>query len=145
MDGLGTEPLVRSPHERETHNQEGVVEQLAYADLRPSEPVRAIANQDGAVLLDIRQGLRVTINPLGAVIWRQLAHGHKPIEIAQDLARSCDIAVEQAWADVREFLDQLIQQQFLMQRDNTQPRPIRGKWLARILGRLRKSDMNGTS
>src|SRR2546423_7552409 len=46
--------------------------------IKLSENVRETITQDGAVLLDIEQGLCFSMNPVGARIWEMLKQGYPP-------------------------------------------------------------------
>ncbi len=54
--------------------------------MRVSENVRTTANKDGAVLMDIKGGHMVTLNPIGSIIWQQLSDGRSPEQITDHLA-----------------------------------------------------------
>ncbi len=75
--------------------------------MKISEHVRTTITQDGAVLMDIKGGHMVTLNPIGSIIWQQLSDGHSPEQIAAHLASEFGISREQASDDVNEFLEQL--------------------------------------
>ena len=75
--------------------------------MKISEHVRTTITQDGAVLMNIKGGHMVTLNPIGSIIWQQLTDGHSPAQIAARLASEFGIPREQASADVSEFLEQL--------------------------------------
>jgi hypothetical protein len=75
--------------------------------MKISEHVRTTMTQDGAVLLNIKGGHMVTVNPIGSIIWQQLSDGHSREHIAAHLASEFGISQEQATADVNEFLEQL--------------------------------------
>src|SRR6266481_210810 len=75
--------------------------------MKISEHVRTRITQDGAVLMDIKGGHMVTLNPVGSIIWQQLSDGHSQEQIAAHLASEFGISQEQASADVNEFLEQL--------------------------------------
>ena len=83
-------------------------------DLRPSARVRNVNTPDGAVLLDINQGLCFSMNPVGARIWDLLKTNHCVDEIADTLASECSVAREQVLEDVRTFLAQLQNQHLLV-------------------------------
>src|SRR5882672_6254932 len=89
--------------------------------LKPSESVRETESQDGAVLLDIRQGLCFSMNPVAALIWKQLLQGRHPADVAHNLARTFDISSEQASIDVQEFVRRLAQLQLLRQPKDLRP------------------------
>jgi len=75
--------------------------------MKISEHVRTRITQDGAVLMDIKGGHMITLNPIGSIIWQQLSDGHSQEQIAAHLASEFGISQEQASADVNEFLEQL--------------------------------------
>lgn len=77
------------------------------ADLKPSNGVRNINTQDGAVLLDIDQGLCFSMNPVGARIWEMLKMNRSIDCIADNLASEFSVAREQVLEDVLAFLAQL--------------------------------------
>jgi len=52
----------------------------------PSIYVKEIETQDGAALLDIQQGLCLSLTPIAARIWRHLKLDHSPEEITDILA-----------------------------------------------------------
>ena len=52
-----------------------------------SKSVRETINQDGAVLLDIHQGLCFSMNPVGARIWEMLKQGYPPAAIVDGLEK----------------------------------------------------------
>jgi coenzyme PQQ synthesis protein D (PqqD) len=113
--------------------------------LRPSESVREADNQDGAVLLDVRQGLCFSMNPVAALIWKQLVQGCNSTDVAHNLARTFDISLEQASIDVQEFVHQLAQLQLLRQPTDVQPRLTGVGQLRAFLGRIwNPRQQNGT-
>ena len=75
--------------------------------MKISEHVRTTITQDGAVLMNIKGGSMLTLNPTGSIIWQRLSEGHAPAQIAAQLASEFGISQEQASADVNEFLEQL--------------------------------------
>ena len=81
--------------------------------LYPSISVRVAETADGAILLDISQGLCFTINPVGAIIWKHIREGYDSCQIAQHLAQIFDISFEQARDDVQDFIDDLKQKQLV--------------------------------
>ncbi len=76
-------------------------------DLRPSSGVRNITTPDGAVLLDIDQGLCFSMNTVGARIWELLKLNHSIDFIADTLAGDYSMSRDQILEDVRAFLAQL--------------------------------------
>ena len=75
--------------------------------MKISEHVRTTITQDGAVLMNIKGGSMLTLNPSGSIIWQQLSDGRSPEQITSHLASEFGISREQASADVNEFLEQL--------------------------------------
>src|ERR1700694_3498307 len=106
------------------------------ATLRHSDSIRQSDNQDGAVLLDIRKGQCFSMNPVAALIWRQIGEGLRPSEIAEDLARRFEISLDQAVSDVQEFVQQLKREQLLQQVEDERTRHSGLERLASIPGRL---------
>jgi hypothetical protein len=87
---------------------------------RPSIWVREIRTADGAALLDIRRGLCLSLNPVGAEIWRLLKLGTPLDEIAEELATKFDEDRACILEDVREFLGDLLQKElFSADNENT--------------------------
>jgi hypothetical protein len=76
--------------------------------LTPSDSVRVIQNEDGAVLLDIRQGLCLSMTPIGIRIWQMLKVNHSVCDIANCLAAEFDeVPKQQVHDDVTEFVADL--------------------------------------
>jgi hypothetical protein len=87
------------------------------SDLRVSESVRLAETQDGAVLLDVKQGFCFSINPVGTLIWKRVSDGCSIAQIVQYLAETFSISAEQARTDTQEFLDSLIEKRLVQQQD----------------------------
>lgn len=81
---------------------------------RPSNSVREVENQDGAVLLDIEQGLCFSINPVGAKIWHMVKQGKSLDHIIDSLATEFNVPKEQVRGDVMEFAAVLNQKGLLL-------------------------------
>jgi hypothetical protein len=105
--------------------------------LKHSQSVRESETQDGAVLLDIEQGQCFSMNPVAALIWKQLGQGCDPIEIAQNLSRTFDISLHQAGSDVQELIQRLTQLNLLRGPKVVERKPIGIRWLKIFLGQLR--------
>jgi Coenzyme PQQ synthesis protein D (PqqD) len=88
----------------------------ASSGLYPSNSVKVAETADGAVLLDIRQGLCFSINPVGAIIWKHIREGCDSSQIAQYVVQAFDIPAEQARNDVQEFIEDLKQKQLVHER-----------------------------
>ena len=77
--------------------------------------LKAIVNEDGAVILDIEHDSMSTLNPTGAYVWQGLRRGETIETITANLASETGedpLIVER---DVREFVAEL-QQKHLMPR-----------------------------
>ena len=79
--------------------------------LRASPGVRAICNEDGAVLLDIDHGLCYGLNAVGGRIWQMIEAGQGQSsfdEIVEALAREfTEVSREQLMTDVDKCLSAL--------------------------------------
>ena len=77
--------------------------------------LKAIVNEDGAVILDIEHGLMSTLNPTGAYVWQGLQRGESIDTIISNLSRDTGEDCLLVEPDVREFVAEL-QQKRLMPR-----------------------------
>jgi hypothetical protein len=73
---------------------------------RVSNTVRSTHNQDGAVVLDIRQGQMFNLNFVGSRI-ELLKNGSTEFAIVDEISREFDVSRNVAENDVREFLQNL--------------------------------------
>src|ERR1700730_815033 len=69
-----------------------------------SPTVRQTASEDGAVLLDVEQGICFALNPIGLKIWELLKQHLSLGEIVDSLAREFRVPREDLAADVRDFV-----------------------------------------
>jgi hypothetical protein len=69
--------------------------------------VRETASEDGAVLLDIEQGICFSLNPVGLKIWELLKKRYSVDQIADALAQDFAVPRSQLLFDVVEFLQSL--------------------------------------
>jgi hypothetical protein len=75
------------------------------ADIMIVPGVREASSEDGAVLLDVRQGVCFSLNPVGVKIWELLKERRSLEQIADALAEEYPSASRpQLLADAREFL-----------------------------------------
>jgi hypothetical protein len=74
---------------------------------RVSETLRATHGQDGAVVLDIRQGQMFNLNLVGSKIVELLKNGSTESAIADQISREFAIGRDIADNDVQEFLQTL--------------------------------------
>lgn len=72
-----------------------------------SEGIRSTHGQDGAIVLDIRQGQMFNLNFVGSRILELLKNGSTESAIADQLSRDFDVSRDIAEQDVREFIDAL--------------------------------------
>ena len=76
-------------------------------ELKVAQGVRETVNQDGAVLLDIEQGLCFGLNPVGTRIWEMLKDGRSVDEISDALEQEFHVPRAQILSDISDFLEQL--------------------------------------
>jgi coenzyme PQQ synthesis protein D (PqqD) len=74
---------------------------------RVSNTVRSTHNQDGAIVLDVRQGQMFNVNFVGSRILELLKSGSAESAIVDEISREFDISRDLAETDVREFLQAL--------------------------------------
>ncbi len=75
--------------------------------------LKAIVNEDGAVILDIERDSMSTLNPTGAYVWQGLQRGETIETIIANLARDTGedhLLVER---DLRQFVAELQQKQLM--------------------------------
>lgn len=75
--------------------------------MQVAKGVRETINQDGAVLLDIEQGLCFSVNPVGAKIWEMIKKESSLEEIADALEQEFHLPRTQLLADISDFVKQL--------------------------------------
>jgi coenzyme PQQ synthesis protein D (PqqD) len=73
-------------------------------DLVIPEGIRETVSEDGAVLLDIEQGICFSLNPVGLKIWELLKRHCTVEQVADALSRDFSVPREQLIADAREFV-----------------------------------------
>lgn len=104
-------------------------------DLVIAPGVRETASEDGAVLLDIQQGICFSLNPIGLKIWELLKTHHSVDEIADELAQSFPVSRSQLLSDVVEFLQSLEAKRLIHRPDQA---VTRQSWLRRIFSRAKE-------
>lgn len=81
----------------------------------PSGSVREVATGDGAVLLDMRQGICLSMTSSAINIWRMLKHGYSPQHIVDSLALDFPaVPPERIQADVNRFVAALTEKGLLV-------------------------------
>ena len=74
---------------------------------RLSDTVRSTHSQDGAIVLDVRQGQMFNLNFVGSRILELLKNGASESVIVDGISREFDVSRDLAESDVREFLQSL--------------------------------------
>jgi hypothetical protein len=74
---------------------------------RVSDTVRSTHNQDGAIVLDIREGQMFTLNFVGSRILQLLKNGYTESRIVDEISREFGVSQDLAENDVPEFLQNL--------------------------------------
>ena len=74
---------------------------------RVSDTVRSTHNQDGAIVLDVRQGQMFNLNFVGSRILELLKNGSTESAITDQISREFGVGRELAESDVRQFLQAL--------------------------------------
>ena len=69
--------------------------------------VRSVFSQDGAVLMEIKQGMMYTSNPVGGRILELLSQGTSPENVVETISRECTVAQETVRHDLEHFVEQL--------------------------------------
>ena len=72
-----------------------------------SEGIRSTHGQDGAIVLDIRQGQMFNLNFVGSRILELLENGSTESAIVDEISREFSISRDLVENDVREFLQNL--------------------------------------
>ena len=74
---------------------------------RVSDTVRSTHNQDGAIVLDVRQGQMFNLNFVGSRILELLKSGYTESEIVDEISREFSVSRGLAQSDVQQFLQAL--------------------------------------
>jgi Coenzyme PQQ synthesis protein D (PqqD) len=80
---------------------------------RVAEGVRSTHGQDGAIVLDIRQGQMFNLNFVGSRILELLESGATESAIVDDISQKFEVSRDVAEADMREFIESLRQHHLL--------------------------------
>lgn len=70
-----------------------------------SENIRTMINQDGGILMDIEQGIMISLNASASQVWKKLQQNIPPDQIVGEISVEFEISRETAKRDVQEFLD----------------------------------------
>ena len=106
------------------------------AKIKPLDSVRETINQDGAVLLDIKQGLCFSMNALGTTIWQMLKSGNSLADIANALEVEFEVPRFQIEADVAAFVGELRKRNLIEADVSTEKQ--RRSWISGLI-KLRRS------
>jgi hypothetical protein len=88
---------------------------------RVSDTVRSTHNQDGAIVLDVRQGQMFNLNFVGSRILELLKNGSTEPAITDQISREFGIGRDLAKNDVREFLQTLKKCQLVEEQESGVP------------------------
>lgn len=88
-----------------------------------SDEVRATHGTDGAIVLDIQQGLVFRLNPVGSRILELLKQGHSEEEIATEVSQQFDVSRDVVTADLTEFLANLEKHHLIVSDRRENPSP----------------------
>ena len=69
--------------------------------------VRSVFSQDGAVLMEIQQGMMYTSNPVGGRILELLSQGCSENAVIETISRECETSSETVRRDFEVFVEQL--------------------------------------
>ena len=72
-----------------------------------SEGIRSTHGQDGAIVLDIRQGQMFNLNFVGSRILELLETGATESAVVEEISSKFEVSTEIAESDVREFIESL--------------------------------------
>lgn len=107
--------------------------------IRTADSIRETINQDGAVLLDIKQGICFSMNPVGARIWQMLKKECSLDQIAESLKSEFSVPRSQIEPDISEFIESLVTRK-LIQCGNQKQAASRS-WISRIIRGARRNGL----
>jgi hypothetical protein len=102
--------------------------------IKVAKGVRETVKQDGAVLLDIEQGLCFSLNPIGTRIWEMVKDGCSLGEITDALQQEYRLPRSQLVGDVSDFLKELEEMRLIGEQSSS---PDKYGFLSRLLSRSR--------
>src|ERR1700727_1965170 len=91
------------------------------AELAIAPGVREVASEDGAVLLDVEQGVCFSLNPVGLKIWELLKKGCSLEQIADALGQEFSVSRPQLVSDATEFIAALEAKHLIRRPNQTKP------------------------
>ena len=93
--------------------------QATNTELAIAPGVREVASEDGAVLLDVEQGVCFSLNPVGLKIWELLKKGCSLEQIADALGQEFPVSRPQLVSDASEFIAALEEKQLIRRPNQT--------------------------
>jgi hypothetical protein len=78
-----------------------------------SDTVRVMINQDGGILLEIKQGKMFGLNLVGSRVLEMLRRGCVETQISEEIRREFGVTKEVARVDVRELFESLTKNNLL--------------------------------
>lgn len=105
--------------------------------IKPADSVRETISPDGAVLLDIKQGLCFSMNPVGSKIWEMLKKEYSLEKIASALEAEFQAPREQIEADIIAFVSEL-RNQNLIRENAVEKLEEKSTWFSKLM-KLKKS------
>src|SRR5712692_9814762 len=141
VEGMGTTwtPVAveqRAKAKRLHSKEEQLPEQVNNSAIKVAKGVRETVNQDGAVLLDIEQGLCFSLNPIGTRIWEMVKDGRSLAEITDALQLEYRLPRSQLVGDVSDFLKRLEEMRLIGEKSSSADN---GGFLSRLLSRSRSA------
>ena len=98
-------------------------------DFTIAPSVRETASEDGAVLLDIEQGVCFSLNPVGLRIWELLKKRCSLDQIADALGQEFSLPRDQLLSDARDFIEALEAKHLIRRPNDTLPKK---SWFSRL-------------
>ena|ERR1700716_3429125 len=105
---------------------------LSVEDISIAPGVKETASADGAVLLDIAQGICFSLNPVGLKIWNMLKRHYTIEQITDSLEHEFHAPRTELLADIRDFVAALEAKHLIFHGVEA---PAKRGWLARLLAR----------
>jgi hypothetical protein len=103
-----------------------------FSHITISPGVRETASEDGAVLLDIEQGICFSLNPVGLKIWRMLKQRFSLDQMTDSLEKEFHAPRPELMADICHFVGQLEAKRLI---NHGAPPRVKG-WWARLSTRI---------
>ena len=105
-------------------------EPASITDFTIATGVRETASEDGAVLLDIEQGICFSLNPVGLRIWELLKKRRSLDQIADALEQEFSVPRAQLLSDASEFIEALEGKHLICRPRQLSPKK---SWFSKVL------------